>query len=127
MSTTDVQMHEHTLLHARIKLPDSVLEAYENQARASGRSLEEFLSIKLADTVNQTSVGPIYVNDDQRKKLERILKTNFRSAEALVGAVERLSRVKVGQTQVPLDATLNERLRSRCPRQEPFDRWLENQ
>lgn len=121
---TQTLVDETAIVHSKLKLSNSILEEYEDQARASGRTLDEYLSIKLAEMVHHTSVRSLYVNDKARKELETLLRRNISNPEALVKAVASLSRVKVGTVSVNLEEPVNTRLRSRCPRNEKFEHYL---
>lgn len=121
---TQTPVDEQTLVYSKLRLPFSVLQDYQDQARASGRTLEEFLSAKLTEMVSHTGTRAIYVDDKNRKELESVLKRNLSTPEAIVKAVTSLSGVKVGTVFVHIEETVNTRLRSRCPRNEPFEKYL---
>src|SRR5689334_22200191 len=124
MATQTPVRDETAIVHSKLRLPNQILEQYEAQARASGRTLDEFLGAKLAEMVGHTGVRELYLNDNHRKQLEDALHRNLSTPESLVKAVISLSGVKVGTVFVHIEETVNTRLRSRCPRNEPFEHYL---
>jgi len=116
-----------TILRAKFDLDDDVLEAYEKQAEQRGVDLDMLFKERLTATVGQTSVKPIYIDDDTRQKLEHVLGRNIYRAGDLVIAVERLSLLKVENAKVHLDPKILDRLRSRHFSDLPFDAWLGQQ
>lgn len=105
----------------RLTVPEHVLNQYE--ALAPGKA-EELMERRLADTVAWPKTVPLCIHDGERKQLEALLKQNLRDGAQIVKAVSRLSRVKVEKAEVPVAATLNERLRTRCPRNVKFEEFL---
>ena len=100
--------------NVRIPLPDSILGTYEKQAASQGIELTNILSDRLVKTVKQTDTKPLYVTDQQRQALERILGRNLPNPQALVSSVEQLALVQVGDTSITLPTDLLKRIKSRC-------------
>src|SRR5690349_20666334 len=115
---------ESVSLRVKLSLPDEVVAHYEQKSRDQGVSLEALIARKLTDTVQWTSQRPIYVNDQERKDLERQLGHNIGSGKQLVEAIGKLARIRFGTVDVNLNENVLVRLRSRCPRMEQFESFL---
>lgn len=112
-------------LRVKLDMPENIVAGYEQMARSMGLTLERLLAKKLTETIGQTSQRPIYISDAERIELEKMLGHNLGSAKALVGEVGKLARVRIAGVDIALTETLLMRLRSRCPRMEPFEAYLE--
>ena len=107
-----------------LEVSQEIIDCYERIARNRGQSLESFLSKKLRETISQDSARPIYLSDSDRQSLEKILHMTLDSSKALIDEIRKMALVKVGAIEVNLPEKVVARLRSRCPKPEPFERYL---
>lgn len=97
------------LLSVKLDLPKEVYDAYESQG-----PLEKVLATRLIQSVDHTSKKPIYIPDDIRQRLDKILGRNLSGPEDLLHAVEQIVCISISDVKVPLHPTLLKRLRTRC-------------
>lgn len=98
----------------RVELDEDLVASYQRQADKADKTLEDVLAARLAKAVRYTSEKPLYIDDAQRRALERLLARNFDTPQALVAEVERLNRVTVGGTRINLPPDILDRVDSRC-------------
>lgn len=110
----------------RIELPEEIVAKYERQAKKQKVPLEELLSDRLKTAVSYTSSKPIYLSDDYRQTVEKLLKRNIDGPGNLIKALERLVDVKVGKTTIDIPPRVLERVKTRCFGK-PFDQVLSEQ
>lgn len=108
----------------RLKLPDSLVEKYEAQAGESDYTLEEFLTIHLAATIGYNDGKCIYINQEDRRKLESLIGRNVSTSGELVEAVTKAVEFQLGNTRIPLKPQLLSRLKDRAVYVENFNGWL---
>lgn len=106
------------ILSIKLNIPDEILKQYEERG-----NLEKVLSQQLASTIAFTSEKPIYVNDTQRKRLERLFGRNFKDADDLVHLMEKYVTARIGEVDVTLSPALLIRLKTRCFGK-PFEQFL---
>lgn len=106
------------ILSIKLDIPEEVLKKYELRG-----SLEKVLSQTLTDCVDFTAQKPIYVNDTQRKRLDRLFGRNFKSADELIQLMERYVTARIGEVNVQLSPQLLVRLKTRCFGK-PFEQFL---
>ncbi len=108
----------------RIALPESLLNAYEAQARNYGVDVEALISDRLADSINHIAAKPLYFNDEQRQQLEQCLGRNVLHTQDALLQVRNAMSVRVGKVIVGLKVNLLAKLKSRCIGM-PFEEFLE--
>jgi hypothetical protein len=106
------------ILSIKLEVPDEVLKKYELRG-----SLEKVMSQTLTDCVDFTAQKPIYVNDTQRKRLDRLFGRNFKNADELIHLMERYVTARIGDVDVQLPPQLLVRLKTRCFGK-PFEQFL---
>jgi len=115
-----------TVVSLKLELADEVLTEYERQADGH-KPLDQLLVDRLAESVHHTSKRPLYLSDEQRAEIEKLLGRNLYRPKDLVDAVKRLGLVRVENVQVHFEPVLMERLKSRHFSDLPFDAWLTQQ
>lgn len=116
---------ESTSLRVKLKLSDEILAEYERKASDMGISLDTLVSRKLSESAKWNAQIPLYLSDDDRKTLEKILGHNFNSTTTLIDSVRRLALIKIEHVPITLREEVLARLRSRCPRAEPVENYIE--
>lgn len=106
----------------RITIPEDIYDQYDSQEPGKA---EELIEKRLRDTASWPKL-PLCLHDSERRQLESALKQNFRDGSQLVKAVSRLSKVRIDKAELQLEATVNERLRTHCPRNVKFEDYLVN-
>lgn len=71
MSQTAV-LEPPVLERTTLKLPTTLIDAYQEQANTAGISLEEVLVDRLENSLFHNASQPLYFNDDQRDRLEHL-------------------------------------------------------
>lgn len=97
----------------RIELPEAIVSKYERQAKYAKKSLEEMLSKRLISCVQHSSEKPIYISDERRQTIERLLRRNLDNSMQLIEAIERLVDVDVGGTKIDIPPQVLERVKTR--------------
>lgn len=98
----------------RVRLPEKTVAAYQADADRLGKSLEYVLIDRLTACRDHTSSRPLYIDDDQRRRLEKLLGKNFMSPDKLIVAIEQCVTLSVADCEVELPAALLPRLKTRC-------------
>ena len=106
------------ILSIKLDIPDEVLKKYEVRG-----SMEKVMSKTLTDCVDFTAVKPIYINDTQRKRLDRLFGKNFKDADEIIHIMERYVTARIGEVEVQLPPQLLVRLKTRCFGK-PFEQFL---
>lgn len=106
------------ILSVKLDIPDETLKKYELRG-----PLDKVLSETLTACVNFTASKPIYVNDTQRKRLDRLFGKNFKDADELIHMMERYVTARIGDVDIQLPPQLLTRLKTRCFGK-PFEQFL---
>lgn len=106
------------ILSIKLDIPDAILKKYEVRG-----SLEKVLAETLVECVDFTAKKPIYINDTQRKRLDRLFGKNFSTADELIHMMERYVTARIGDVDVQLSPQLLVRLKTRCFGK-PFEQFL---
>jgi hypothetical protein len=106
------------ILSIKLEIPDEALKIYEARG-----PLDKTLAKTLATCVNYTAEKPIYFNDTQRKRLDRLFGRNFKSAEEVIQIMERYITARIGEVDVQLSPQILTRLKTRCFGK-PFEQFL---
>lgn len=107
-----------SILSIKLNIPDEVLKQYESRG-----TLEKVLSKTLTDCVSYSAEKPIYINDTQRKRLDRLFGRNFNDADEIIQVMERYVTARIGDVEVQLPPQLLTRLKTRCFGK-PFEQFL---
>ena len=91
------EMKPDALLTGYIELPVNILEIYRNRSRAEQLTLNQILSKQLIATVEENSQKAIYIDDDNRVRLDKVLGQNFSSATELVNFIEQKLSFKIDE------------------------------
>lgn len=97
----------------RLNIRPEVIEAYESQAAAQGKFVEDVLEERLASCVAYTADKPLYVTDEQRRRIEVALDKNIHTPEQLVDIVLKLVTLNVAGVDIPLSDYVMQRLETR--------------
>jgi hypothetical protein len=97
------------IVSLKLSLPAEVVEKYESQG-----PIEKVLAERLTSSVDYTAKKPLYLNDYQRTKLDRLFGRNFSTPDEVTKAIEKALSVRVEEVPIALNPTLLSRLRSRC-------------
>lgn len=117
---------EPVSVRVNLLLPRQTIEAYDRRAANRNQSLESEISTTLRESEEWTSKQPIYLSDQERMRLEKVLARNLSNSRQLVDAIEKLGRIRLPTgVQINLSETAIARLKSRCPRREHFSLFLE--
>lgn len=96
-----------------IRIPESLLSAYEDQAVKQKRSVEDLLVERLRQTVGYCDSQPIYLTDAERNELSQIASKRITNATELLSWARSLTSINVGGVAVPLSEQLTKRLETR--------------
>lgn len=97
----------------KLKLPESLYDAYAERATKHGRDVEEEILMRLRDCRLHTASASIYLNDDERQELSRLASRLIRTPRDIINLVSSLVTLKVSQVEIPLSQQLITRLESR--------------
>lgn len=106
------------IISIKLNIPEETLKKYESRG-----SLEKVMSETLTTCVDYTAQKPIYVNDTQRKRLDRLFGKNFKDADEIIQMMERYVTARIGEVNVQLSPQLLTRLKTRCFGK-PFEQFL---
>ncbi len=99
----------------RVSLPSETVKTYEEQAKARGdHPVEWLMAERLRLFAGTTSQKPLTIDDDTRRKIERIFGKNISTPEELLKLLERATEVDVDGIHIALAPNLLARLKSRC-------------
>jgi len=104
-----------------LDLPTSLFDLLEQQAMEKGEMIETYLVNKLNRTREYTSAAPLYFNDAQRARLERILDHNISNVDVALNQIEKVVMIQVGDVGVPLTPKLQQRLATRVFKGESYE------
>lgn len=104
-----------------LTLPTSLTDIYEEQAIASGRLLEDEIAERLKRCMNHRAGRPLYFNDDQRSRIERITGHLVGDPETVLNQIEHAVSLKVDGIEIELPAQLQQRIRTRVWRGETYE------
>jgi hypothetical protein len=97
----------------RIELDEKLVQAYEQQSDRR-KKIETVLAERLVNCQTHNSQKPIYINDDYRRTIEKLLGVNLNTPRQLIEALELIVYVDVSGTTIRLPPPVLERIRSRC-------------
>lgn len=98
-------------IRVQLHLPESTYNRYEEQAKSVKLPIEKILSDRLRSCVEHTSGRGLYLNDEQRSKLERMTGGHLiLDAESALVKIHTTVSLKVGDVTIEL----NERVLARC-------------
>ena len=100
-------------IRLKLELPQRVLETYERQAEECGVPLEDLIAARLCDSVQHTSTKPIYLTDEDRRRLDFLFGLNLNTAADVIKQVQTLCTMRVDNVRVNLDQHIRKRLTTR--------------
>ena len=109
-----------------VHLDEEVARKFEDRAASLGMSLETYMAAHLAMCADYTSEKPLYLTDENRRELERLLGRNFDTAEDFMIFMRRMHLVDVADTKVSLDQPLLQLLQRSCGAKD-FKPWITHQ
>jgi hypothetical protein len=98
-----------------LSLPDKIASQYDSQT-SKGQTVEDLMADRLKQAVKWGGKKPIFLTDEHRKAVERLVGKNLSTAHQLVMAVERLATLKIGEVHVDLPTQLADRIATRAVR-----------
>jgi len=107
----------------RIPVAADVHDELERQAEELKKPIEYLIAERLPQLAQSHSIKPIIIDDEARRRIERVLGRNLSEPDELIRILERALTLQVGDTPVELTPYLLERLRSRCFGM-PFDKFV---
>jgi hypothetical protein len=114
-SASPVVVHQpETRVRLTIEVSGALFDALEEQAIARGRMVEDEIADRLHRCKGHVDSKPLYLNDQQRVKLERALGHNFSDAETAISQILTATTLQVGDCGVELPPRLTLRLASRA-------------
>ena len=108
-----------------VRLPNDLLETYDDQAKGENLSLEELITKRLARCVSHTSDRDLHIPSDSRQKLELLLNKNYFSAAVFIQDLKNALSMSIQGTQVTLDPNVLSRLKSRDQEGRGFPKFLQ--
>ena len=96
-------------LKLQLTLPESLYDKYAERAAKVGHTPEAEMASRLTKCQDHVSVTPLFVNDEQRNRLNIISGMTINTPDELINWAYRLSRIRVQGVEI----TLNERVLSR--------------
>lgn len=110
----------------RVTLPEETFRQYEEQAKArGGHPVEWLMSERLRLFANTNSQKPITIDDEMRRKIEKIIGKNISTPEELLTILEQAISVRIDDMVIPMTPQLLTRLNSRAIGV-PFETFLPN-
>lgn len=108
-----------------LTLSEHAFDSYYEQGIASGRNpdtaAEEEITQRLHKCIDHTAVTPLYFNDAERAELQKELGHPITNPAWVVRKLKELLTLKVDKIEVPLDAKLQARIRTRVFRGETYE------
>ena len=111
-----------TKVRVTIEMGASLFDLLETQAIEKGELIESYIVDKLNRTREYTAMAPLYFNDVQRARLERILDHNITNVDVALNQIEGVVSLQVGDVGIQLTPKLQQRLASRVFRGETFEK-----
>lgn len=91
-----------TLVMVRLTLPAGLMDHFEAQAAITGVQFETYLLEHLTRTRYHTSENPLYIEDNDRVEIQRLLGAKVNTPERLLDMIRRLVTWKVGTHKLEL-------------------------
>lgn len=108
----------------RVPLSADLYEHYTDEAKEYGLDIEELLSSRLAACREHRASKPLYLDDAQRRELERVLGRNVLHTDDALIQIRNAFAVRIQKLQIQLKPNLLAKLRSRAIRV-PWEKFLE--
>ena len=96
-----------------LRIPESLLSAYEDQAVRSKRSVEDMILDRLRQCAAYVDTQPIYISDSDRNTLSQLASKRIANATELISWARSLTSISVGGVSVPLSEQLVKRMETR--------------
>ena len=104
-----------------LEVPQHIFTLYEEQGAKFSREAEDEMVERLRRCVTHTALKPLYLDDEQRRRLEDALDHNLTSAEQAIAQVTSAISIQVGDVGVEIPSSLARRIESRTFRGETYD------
>lgn len=115
---------EYTTVALRVKLPNTILKAYEAEAKRQDRQVEEVIATRIADCASYTATKPLYFTDEQRRVLEQIMNRNYSDPSMVLQDLTRFYSVKVEDVRIGIDPRVLQRLKTRNHKSKPIAEFV---
>ncbi len=115
---------EFTTVALRVKLPNTILKAYEAEAKRQDRQLEEVIAARVAECSSYNSTKPLYFTDEQRRVLEQIMCRNYTDPSMVLQDLTRLYSIKVEDVRIGIDPRVLQRLKTRNHKSKPIAEFV---
>ena len=96
-----------------LRIPESLLSTYEDQAVRSKRSVEDMILDRLRQCAAYVDTQPIYISDSDRNTLSQLASKRIANATELISWARSLTSISVGGVSVPLSEQLVKRMETR--------------
>ena len=113
-ATVVVPHPAETKVRVTLELSASLFDLLAEQGIASGRMPEDEIIQRLHRCSTYTANKPLYLNDEQRSRLEKALGHNFNSAEQAIAQVTTATTLQVGDCGVEISPRIAQRVASRA-------------
>lgn len=107
-----------------LEVPQHIFALYEEQGAKFSREAEDEMVERLRRCVTYTALKPLYLDDDQRRKLEDALEHNISSAEVAIAQVCTALSIQVGDVGVEIPAQVARRLSTRVFRGDSYEEMI---
>jgi hypothetical protein len=118
---TIVQHQPETKVRVILEIPQSLFDLYAEQGMPASRMPEDEMLARLHRCREHTALKPLYMNDEQRSRLERSLDHNFSTVDEAIMRITQALAIQVGDVGVSLPANLMRRLALRVGRGETWE------
>lgn len=104
-----------------LEVPQHIFALYEDQGAKYNREAEEEMLERLRRCVMHVALKPLYLDDDQRRKLEDALEHNISSAEVAIAQILTALSIQVGDVGVEIPSQVARRLQTRIFKGETYE------
>ena len=109
----------------KIKLPEALYIAYEEEGARNTRSAEEEIVKRLNGCKEHTANRPLYFNDTQRAELEHLTGRHLAGdPEVILARARNMMKLKVGDVEIILDSHILNRLTTRVFRGQTLGEFI---
>lgn len=110
-----------------LEVPQHIFALYEEQGAKFSREAEDEMVERLRRCVTYTALKPLYLDDDQRRRLEDALEHNISSAEVAIAQILTAVSIQVGDVGVQIPSHVMRRLPSRVFKGETYESVVERE
>ncbi len=109
-----------------LNLDEKVASKLEEQVSSGDITLEDLVNARLAKCQDHNSDKPLYLTDEDRRELEKLLGRNFDTVADFMLFMTRMHLVNVAGAKVPIDQPLLQQLQKSCGARD-FKPWITRQ